>query len=363
MDMDNEPFFSIITPCCDVAPFLRASLDSIRNQDFTDWECILGVETSKDDSLEIAREYEKADPRFRVFTGERSGSCSATRNTGLDMARGKYVMFVDGDDTIAEGSLKRIHDKIAAHPGCDLYPCAIRVFNKSTDKEEPLRDNYPADFSEELTGPKATVMLEKLNYYPCPMLQMTVSSRKFLTDNGLKCIYGLRQQDSEFTTRALYLAKRVFPIHEPFYNYLIHTASVTGARGSMGRFHKDFAVILGSIFAFHAKVSREPGFDRAVAQSWAKTWISTLFIKWFSRDYVRNVPRAERLETLEKMFAGGFGDFDLLLAAGSRAKRLAGWWAKAFVRHPSLRRAAELFFIYVYFPLAEGKNGRRPCSR
>ena len=101
------PFFSIIVPCCDVEPYVRECLDSVLNQPFTDWECIIGVETSKDKTEEIVREYAAKDSRFRIFTGPRTGSCSASRNTGIDMATGEYIIFLDGDDTIVEGSLQR----------------------------------------------------------------------------------------------------------------------------------------------------------------------------------------------------------------------------------------------------------------
>ena len=131
-----RPFFSIIVPCCDVEPYVRECLDSVLNQSFSDWECLIGVETSKDKTEEIVREYAAKDSRFTVFTGPRSGSCSASRNTGIDKATGEYVIFLDGDDTITEGSLQRLHDKILERPGADLYPCAIQVHNDMTGKDE-----------------------------------------------------------------------------------------------------------------------------------------------------------------------------------------------------------------------------------
>ena len=154
-----KPFFSIIVPCCDVEPYLRECLDSLQNQPFADWECIIGVETSKDKTEEIVREYEAKDTRYKVFTAPRSGSCSASRNTGIDMATGDYLIFLDGDDFIAEGSLQRLHDKIAKKPGADIYPCAMIVRNEVTGRDVPMRDNYPADFHGVLSGPEATRMI------------------------------------------------------------------------------------------------------------------------------------------------------------------------------------------------------------
>ena len=352
-----NPFFSIIVPCCDVAPYLRECLDSVINQPFSDWECLLGVEESKDNTEEIARESETKDTRFKVFTGPRSGSCSASRNTGIDMATGEYIIFLDGDDTIVEGSLQRLHDKIAEHPGADLYPCAMKVYEDQTGEVIDHRDNYPPDFADELTGPNATIYLSERLFYPCPMLQLSVFRRTFLVDNGLKCIYGLRNQDSEFSPRALYLARRVIPLHEAFYLYRIRDGSVQTSSKSYGYFYRDWSVILESLFAFHAKVSAEPGFDRAITKSWSRTWLSTLFIKWFSKDFVSKVPRAERLEYLIKMFPRGMDDFDSLLAGcGSLPRRIAGWWVKAFVRYAVARPLAEAFFTKLYFPIVQLKR-------
>ena len=348
-----KPFFSFIIPCCNVEPYIRECLGSVTGQSFQNWECLLGIEPSNDRTEEIVQEIIAGDDRFRVFHGPRSGSCSATRNTGTDMAQGEYIIFLDSDDTIAEESLARIAAKIEARPGADLYPCEIVAYTEGTDERE-IRENYPPEASPgELTGPEATLFIARYDLYPCPMLQMTVFRREFLVEHDLKCIYGLRRQDSEFSPRALYLAKRVVPLHEPFYLYRIRINSVSTAAKGPGYFHKDFAVILRSLFAFHAKVSREEGFDRRVSACWARQWVYVLLNKWFSSRFVKGIPRAERLETLKTIFADGFGDFDALQSAATARRKVAGWWVKAFVRHPWLRLGAELFFNWFYFPLTE----------
>ena len=350
-----KPFFSIIVPCCDVERYVRECLDSVLSQPFADWECLLGVETSKDKTEEIARAYAAKDARFKVFTGPRSGSCSASRNTGIDKATGEYVIFLDGDDTITDGSLQRLHDKIAARPGADLYPCAIQVHNDMTGQDEELRDNYPPDFNGELSGPEATIKTERSGKDVCPMLQLTVFRRLFLVDNSLKCIYGLRRQDSEFSPRALYLAKRVVPLHEPFYIYRLQATSVSSSARGEGYFHGDWSTIIRSLLAFHAKVSAEPGFDRRITAIWGRKWTGWIFYFWFDPEKVRKIPRTRRIETLAALFADGFGDFGVLMKSLPRARRMAGWWVRAFVRHPVLRGAAELFFR-IYFRLAGARR-------
>ncbi len=354
-----KPFFSIVVPCCDVEQYVRESLDSVLNQGFADWECVIGVETSKDRTEEVVREYAARDPRFKVFTGPRSGSCSASRNTGVDMATGEYVIFLDGDDTIAEGALQRLHDRIAGRPGADIYQCAMLAINEMTGERE-LRDNFVEGSPEEMTGVRATLEIDRLWAGKfCPMLQLSVFRREFLVAHGLKCVYGLRRQDSEFTPRALYFAKRVVPLHEAFYVYRIRENSVSTEAKGRGHFLRDWAVITKSLLAFHAKVSHEDGFDERVVPCWIRQWLPPLFFYWFNARTVKSVPRSWRVETLQVLFADGFGDFDELLARANFAKRTAGRVVAMFVRHPSMRWLAELCFKF-YFFLIRIKSGEGP---
>ena len=346
--VDMKPFFSIIMACCDVEPYIREAMDSVMKQSFGSWECICGVEESKDRTEEILREIAASDPRVRVFTHPRSGSCSATRNVGLDMARGEYVIFLDGDDSIAEESLARIAERIDAAPGADLYPCAVVAYEEDSDKKE-IRDNFNASSPSEMTGVEALLEIDRLHGVDfCPMLQLTISRREFLMEHELKCVYGLRRQDSEFTPRALYLAKRVVPLHEPFYLYRLRANSVSSAAKGAGYFHKDWAIINKSLFAFHAQVSRESGFDRRVSACWARQWIGRFLYFWFSPKNMKGIPRERRLETLNLLFSEGFDDFDLLLKSAGAGKRLAGFWVRVFVCCSGLRGAAELFFRCYY---------------
>ena len=353
------PFFSVVVPCCDVESYLRECLDSLLAQPCGDWECLLEVEDSKDATEALARSCAAKDARFRVFTGPRSGSCSVPRNRGIAHARGEYVVFLDGDDTLVHGSLSRLHSAISARPGADLYPCAIQVRNEVTNRDEPLRDNYPPSFSGELTGPEATRMIYAKQERPCPMLQLTVFRREFLAGNDLRCIPGIKRQDSEFSPRALYLARRVIPLHEPLYVYRIRPRSVSTMAKNTGYFLKDYASILRSLLAFHARISRDPGFDRRLSPPWAKHWFMWLYYYWFAPRVIRNTPRRRRLETLHAAFPDGFADFDALDRASTGSRRLAGRFMKLAVRHPRLACLSDLFFRFAYFPLSDFRDRLR----
>lgn len=89
--------FSIIIPVYNVAPYLRECLDSVWAQTFTDWEAICVDDGSTDGSGAILDEYAAKDNRFRVIHQKNAG-VSAARNASLDVARGEWIAFLDGDD-------------------------------------------------------------------------------------------------------------------------------------------------------------------------------------------------------------------------------------------------------------------------
>lgn len=340
----SAPFFTLSLSCCNIAPYLGECFDSILSQSFGDWECVVWLEDSDDGTEGIVNSFAGRDPRIRVFTGPRSGSGSVSRNKAIELARGEYVLFVDGDDLLAPDALRELHDGIARHPGADLYPGAVRKFRHGTGETLALIDNYPARLEREMTGSEATVL--QSDFWPNPMLQLTVFRLGFLRDAGIKCVKGLRVEDMEFFPRALYLARRVVPLHKVHYLYRFRANSlITAQPDRPDRLHDDYSLVYRSLLAFYATVSQTGGFDHRVAAFWAKSWISRQMVcKWFRPAVLDAIPRTRRADTLHALFADGFAAFDRLRHAGDMKTRIAGWWIKLFVRHPAMRGCAELFF-------------------
>lgn len=103
------PFFSIIIPVYNVAPYLRECLDSVLAQTFTDWEAICIDDGSTDGSGAILDEYAARDSRFRIIHQPNAG-VSVARNKGLDVAKGEWIWFVDSDDMIKPHALDRFYN-------------------------------------------------------------------------------------------------------------------------------------------------------------------------------------------------------------------------------------------------------------
>ncbi len=105
------PAISIIVPVYNVEKYLSRCIDSILAQTFREFELILVDDGSTDNSAEICDKYATKDSRIKVIHKENSGQSSA-RNSGLEIATGKYIGFVDSDDWISTDCLEYLYTLI-----------------------------------------------------------------------------------------------------------------------------------------------------------------------------------------------------------------------------------------------------------
>lgn len=122
------PWISIVLPAYRVQAYLRACLDSILGQSFTDIEVIAVDDCSPDGCGDIMDEYARADERVRVLHLEENVGLGEARNIGLDHASGEYVWFVDSDDYLADGALQAISDRLQETKADVLFFDYARVY-------------------------------------------------------------------------------------------------------------------------------------------------------------------------------------------------------------------------------------------
>lgn len=117
--MKENPLISVIVPIYNVAPYLRACLDSLAAQTMKEIEIVMIDDGSTDGSGAIADEYVSSSfPIFRVIHTA-NGGVSAARNRGIDEARGEWIMFVDSDDWV-ETRFCELPYQAAVENGADL---------------------------------------------------------------------------------------------------------------------------------------------------------------------------------------------------------------------------------------------------
>lgn len=129
------PSVSIIMPCYNAAAYLPQSVGSVLSQTFTDWELIAVDDGSSDGTLDWLQT--RTDSRVRVHTQVNQG-VSATRNAGLRLARGKYVAFLDADDTWAPSFLEKMLAALEKRPDAVLAYCGWKNMGLPGLRGEPF---------------------------------------------------------------------------------------------------------------------------------------------------------------------------------------------------------------------------------
>lgn len=104
--MSQSPLISVIVPVFNTEKFVGRTIESVQNQSYPHWELILVDDCSKDKSEEVCRTYEKLDARIRVISLPRNSGALAARNAGIKNAKGKFLCFLDSDDTFEPEKLK-----------------------------------------------------------------------------------------------------------------------------------------------------------------------------------------------------------------------------------------------------------------
>lgn len=98
---------SIITPTYNAEKFLEQTIKSVLNQSYMNFEMIIVDDCSKDRSVEIAQEFAAKDNRIKVHKLKENSGAAVVRNTGIEMASGRYIAFLDSDDLWDEKKLEK----------------------------------------------------------------------------------------------------------------------------------------------------------------------------------------------------------------------------------------------------------------
>lgn len=209
------PKISIIVPVYKVEKYLRRCLDSIANQSFTDWECILVDDGSPDNSGKICDEYAENDKRFRVFHQENAG-VSAARNKGLDEAKGEWIGFVDSDDWVEPNMYEYLYND-ALETKSDVVICGFVGQHNHRIKSEITR-------REEATK----LLFDKKGFGGFSVLRLIASDlvQDVRFDTNVSYM-----EDNEFFYFIFKKCKKIYWDNEPLYHYERRSDSVTAQKG------------------------------------------------------------------------------------------------------------------------------------
>lgn len=217
---------SIIVPIYGVEQYLRKCVDNLLSQDVSssEYEIILVDDGSPDSCPQICEEYATAHENIRVVH-RKNGGLSAARNSGIEVARGEYIMFVDPDDYIEPNVLDALMTQVKRDK-LDVLRFKFQNVNEQSEVFNPYKrdQRLENDYSEEpIDG--VSFLNSRMNTQCYAVMFIILRS---LLDG---CLFteGIFFEDTDWTPRMLCKAKRVASTNTIVYNYLMREGSITNA--------------------------------------------------------------------------------------------------------------------------------------
>ena len=250
----TEPLVSIVVAMYNVETYISECLDSILMQDYDNIEIICIDDASTDKTISIIESYQEKDERIYIIELSKNSGPSNVRNAGIDSAKGKYILFVDGDDLISQDLVSRTVS-CAEKNNLDEVSFGYRTF--SVEREWKWKEkNLPTKRTMEdkvLTGRNMLVMREKKLKYAnghiaSPMVWAWLYNRSFLKNNNLRFTEGISVcEDTLFWFQCCLCAKSVMMIDDELYYYRKTTGSLT--TGWQGTRAKSIFSVLSIMYA------------------------------------------------------------------------------------------------------------------
>lgn len=207
---------SIIIPVYNASRYLAECLESVTAQTFQDIEIICINDGSTDDSLEILKEFQRRDARIKIINQKNQG-VSVARNAGLEIGTGKYIGFVDSDDTITPEFFQTLYG-IVEQNQCDV------VFSRSLSSERMLQNNRKYS--------KQEIRLQILPLYFKEDSHNTIWNKLYSASviKNNKIIFPVGKthgEDAEFNIHYLLHTESLFALDYAGYHYRVNKGSAT----------------------------------------------------------------------------------------------------------------------------------------
>jgi len=215
------PIISVIVPVYNVEKYLKRCIDSILNQTFKEFELILVNDGSTDNCGKICDMYKRKDKRIRVIHKE-NGGLSSARNAGLDIAKGKYIAFVDSDDYINKNMYDILYSNLIK-TDADISLCNFEyVYDNNNFSVNQSIDNYDYLIFNNIEA------LNKL--YSENNTNIVVAWNKLYKKElfeGLRYTEGRIHEDEFIIHELLYKSKKIVCTNAELYYYLKRQGSIT----------------------------------------------------------------------------------------------------------------------------------------
>ena len=200
---------SLIIPVYNVEKYIRQCLESAINQTLKDIEIIVVNDGTKDNSMKIVEEY-ISDKRIKIINKE-NGGLSSARNTGILVAQGKYICFIDSDDFIEKSMIEELYN-IIEEKNFDVADSDIFLYDNKTHEIKERKNK------EYLKIEKGLFLWGKYNVE----VWNKIYKKRFLLDNNIFFEEGIIHEDELFSIKILLSTNKIEHINKCFYYYRIN---------------------------------------------------------------------------------------------------------------------------------------------
>ena len=210
---------SVIIPVYNVENYLHVCLNSVLKQTYQDFEILCIDDDSTDSSAEILEYFAHKDSRIKILKNDSNHGPGYSRNKGLDMAQGKYISFLDGDDWFSPNTFEMLIEK-AEKDNLDLL-----MFKNIVYYEEPQKFGFEEYYDMEFMNKFENQVFDHWDLDKTKLLIMSNAPwnkfylKSFLDDNNIRFPNeNLIHEDNPFFYKVITSAKRVSIINEYLHN-------------------------------------------------------------------------------------------------------------------------------------------------
>lgn len=221
--MNKKPLVSIIVPIYNVERYLNKCIDSIINQTLSNIEIILVNDGSTDNCGRIIDEYANRDSRIVIIHKENGGQSSA-RNKGLDIAKGKYIGFVDSDDWIDHNMYENLYREIE-ESNSDICVCSRRAYSETGELSNQI--DLPVEEFRFDKNSLQDYIVNRLFYKHTVVVWNKIYKREIIEENSIRFedVSYVGSEDALFNYKILCNANKIKSINTVYYNQLSRNGS------------------------------------------------------------------------------------------------------------------------------------------
>jgi len=328
------PKVSVIIPIYNASKYLKDALDSVINQTLNDIEIICVNDGSTDNSLEILQQYKIQDSRITIISGINHGA-GYSRNTGLKIAKGKYIIFLDADDFFKPNMLETAFNE------CEKYQadfCVFRCqeFNQSMKIYRDMSHTIKSKFLPSNLQFSSADIKENAFQIFIGWAWDKLYSREYLIKTNIKFQEIKNSEDAFFVFMNTLLADKIVIIDKILLNY--RTNLNTSLSNSRAKFWNCSYEAISAI--------KSEMIDRNIYEKFEgsfKRWVVD-FLYW----YVSTLPNGKEKQTMSIAIKDNYiNEFELSNFNDLSLFFTREYWQYKKLKNPNLNKILDIFIILI----------------